>query len=73
MDTNKVQARNLQCYAAGQGLLNVRWRGGGKYTVQAMKPFTSRRSRYNCTLAERGRFYWYSHLWVRIDVDELAH
>ena len=73
LDTNKVQARNLQCYAAGQGLLNVRWRGGGKYTVQAMKPFTSRRSRYNCTLAERGRFYWYSHLWVRIDVDELAH
>ena len=73
LDVTKVKNRNLQCYAAGQGLLNVLRRDDGKYSVQAMKPFTTRRSRYNCTLPISGRYYWYSHLWVRADVDELAH
>ena len=73
LDTKIVQARDLRCYAANQGLLDMSWKGRGKVLIQATAPFTTRRSRYNCTLPIRGRYYWYSHLWVQAHVDEFAH
>ena len=72
LDTKIVKARDLRCYAASQGVLDMDWKGGGVVSVQATMPFSTRRSRYNCTLPMRGRYYWYSHLWVQSHVPELA-
>lgn len=74
LDSNVVQARDLRCYSSNQGPLDVTSKGQGKVSIQAKKPFTTRRGRYNCTMsAGAGRYYWYSHLWVQTSLDEFAH
>ena len=73
LDTSIAKVRDLRCYAAGQGLLNMDWKENGLVLIQATKPFLTRRSRYNCTLPMQGRYYWYSHLWVQSNIPELAH
>jgi biofilm PGA synthesis lipoprotein PgaB len=59
----------LSCFVSGQGRVEVEWlnRAEREFAVQAMEPLPKGRSRYNCTAPskQRGRFYWYSHLWIR--------
>jgi len=72
----KVKLKNsLQCFVSGQGRANVRWVDENRFTVQAKKPIVLRRSRYNCTIkdANSGRFFWYSHMWLRPQIPESSH
>lgn len=69
LSSNLKRAKELQCYASGQGKIAVRWRGNDnrRFEVVASKPFRSRRFRYNCTVPSEdvSRYYWFSHLWIQ--------
>lgn len=60
---------SLSCYADGQGEIRVSWKDLSEriVDVSAVEPLPRGRSRYNCTAIHRegGRYYWYSHLWIR--------
>ena len=58
---------SLVCFASGQGAIHATWLNKLQFVVKAHKPFSSRRNRYNCTIRDQksGRFYWYSHLWIK--------
>lgn len=59
----------LQCFASGQGAINLKAKGGGA-VAKAGRSLPVGRSRYNCTAsAGRGRFYWYSQLFIRRNGD----
>jgi len=55
----------MNCFASQQGriplLVEKPW-----IRVQAEQPFSTGRSRYNCTApsGQRGRFFWFSQLWI---------
>lgn len=63
-------ARQIQCFASGQGAipLEVEER---RVVAQAKSPLPVGRSRYNCTAMseQSGRFYWYSHFFMRKKAD----
>jgi poly-beta-1,6-N-acetyl-D-glucosamine N-deacetylase len=58
----------LTCYVSGQGRVKVKWLNEKerRFLVQAKSPLPGGRSRYNCTApsTQKGRYYWYSHLWI---------
>ena len=55
----------LNCFASGQGriplVVEKPW-----VRAQAERPFGAGRARYNCTASsgQRGRFFWFSQLWI---------
>ena len=59
---------NFSCYVYGQDQPELKWLSPQILTVKSKKPLTIGRSRYNCTMPseERGRYYWYSKLWLRL-------
>ena len=59
---------NFSCYVSGQDQPELKWLSPQMLTVKSKKPLTVGRSRYNCTMPseERGRYYWYSKLWLRL-------
>ena len=59
---------NFSCYVSGQDQPELKWLSPQMLTVKSKKPLTIGRSRYNCTMPseERGRYYWYSKLWLRL-------
>lgn len=65
----RARLNQLTCYVSGQGKTEVQWleRAAGRFAIQAENTLPKGRSRYNCTAPspEKGRFYWYSHLWIR--------
>jgi poly-beta-1,6-N-acetyl-D-glucosamine N-deacetylase len=66
-----AQLEQLTCYVSGQGAVAVTWQEGvlRQFMLQAPRPLLLGRSRYNCTApsAQRGRYYWFSHLWIRTE------
>ena len=68
--TNKSDMKlgQLACFVSNQGRVAVEWLNQQKtqFSVQATTPLPTGRSRYNCTApsSKKGRFYWYSHLWI---------
>lgn len=64
-----ARLEQLACFVSGQGRVDVHWlnRAKREFVVQAPAPLAAGRSRYNCTAPSRqpGRYYWYSHLWIR--------
>ncbi len=60
----------LGCFVTGQGRTDVQWEDHitRRFVVQAAAPLRVGRSRYNCTApsTQQGRYYWYSHLWIRL-------
>ena len=56
---------SLNCFASGQGRIQLTIEKPRVY-VQAEKPFSTGRSRYNCTASsdQHGRFFWFSQLWI---------
>lgn len=52
----------VNCFATGQGAMEIKTQDKVELTVQADSPVPVGRSRYNCTAAsnEAGRFYWLS-------------
>lgn len=71
-DTDAALDR-LSCFASHTGRLKVDWveGDGAVFTTRADRPLPVGRSRYNCTApaAANGRFYWFSHLWIRLPED----
>jgi biofilm PGA synthesis lipoprotein PgaB len=61
----------LSCYVSGQGEAEAQWldRKQRRFAIQAAASLPIGRSRYNCTApsSQPGRFYWYSHPWIRLD------
>ncbi len=65
-----VRLDQLACHVSGQGRVKVKWldKNRRRFAVQASQPLRMGRSRYNCSapsVKEPGRYYWFSHLWVR--------
>jgi len=67
-DKRDMKLDQLTCFASGQGRAGVTWLNDQKtrFSVKAKTPLPVGRSRYNCTApsSEKGRFYWYSHMWI---------
>lgn len=59
-------ARRVQCFASGQGGVPLEVEGR-RVIAQAKTSLPVGRSRYNCTATsnQAGRFYWYSHFFMR--------
>lgn len=57
---------SLRCFASGQGQIPLTFQQQWAF-AQAKSPLPVGRSRYNCTAPsnKKGRFYWYSQLWIR--------
>ncbi len=55
----------LHCYENGPEM-NVTWLDVAKtrFSLKADKPMGVGRDRYNCTASLRGRYLWYSHMWL---------
>lgn len=64
-----VRLDQLNCFASNQGAAKINWidKTGGIVEIEAIRPLTERRSRYNCTAPSKSsnRYYWYSQLWIR--------
>ncbi len=60
----------LSCFASGMGTATITWENKAerRFSVTAETPPKRRRSRYNCTAPSphSGRYYWYSHPWLRL-------
>jgi biofilm PGA synthesis lipoprotein PgaB len=60
----------LACYLSGQGSLPITWldRKARRFSVRAEGDLPVGRTRYNCTApsSQAGRYYWYSHPWLRL-------
>ncbi|MCK4587680.1 MAG: polysaccharide deacetylase family protein [Gammaproteobacteria bacterium] len=67
-DKRDMNLDQLTCFASGQGRAEVTWLNSQQtqFSVKAKIPLPAGRSRYNCTApsSEKGRFYWYSHMWI---------
>ncbi|HHM06284.1 MAG TPA: hypothetical protein ENJ19_11185 [Gammaproteobacteria bacterium] len=65
----------IDCYAGKQGRIEVQWisRTPPRFQTEAPGPLPVGRSRYNCIAPskEAGRYYWYSHPWLRTSEDGL--
>lgn len=61
-----VGLNELACYAAGQGRMTLERHGPRTFSVQAHKPLSPGRSRYNCTAPHEreNRFFWFSQPWL---------
>lgn len=68
LDSAYGDPRRLNCFASGQGALEVKWPDpdGRRFSIRAAKPYPPGRARYNCTLPAReaGRYHWYSQPWI---------
>lgn len=63
--------QGLNCFGSGQGALALKWLSKTIVEVTPNKAIPVGRSRVNCTMAAgNGRFYWYSHQWIRLDASE---
>lgn len=59
--------RHVQCFSAGSARATVQWQSDNRFTVIAGGKLPPGRSRYNCTapsLAQPGRYYWFSQPWI---------
>ena len=65
LDTVVVPAEALHCYENGPEM-HLTWLDEGKtrFSVRAAKPMGEGRDRYNCTALVKGRYHWYSHMWL---------
>lgn len=68
LDDSTANLDQLACFVAGQGRVEIEWidRKARHFSLQAPLPLPAGRGRYNCTAPspQRGRYYWFSHLWI---------
>jgi peptidoglycan/xylan/chitin deacetylase (PgdA/CDA1 family) len=68
-----LEPSKLNCFATGQGRIDVQRQVERSQTVQIEAPrsFVNRRVRYNCTYPrDDGSYYWFSHQWVDLSQAE---
>jgi biofilm PGA synthesis lipoprotein PgaB len=60
-----LPANTLHCYENGPEM-ELKWQDDAKtrLTIKAGKPMQAGRERYNCTAYVKGRYFWYSHMWL---------
>jgi peptidoglycan/xylan/chitin deacetylase (PgdA/CDA1 family) len=60
-----VPASAVHCYQNGPAM-DIAWLDADKtrFMLQAPKPMSAGRDRYNCTAYVGGRWLWYSHMWL---------
>lgn len=67
---DEIQPSRLTCFASTMGQIEVQV-SDNTLSVQAPRPFNSRRFRYNCTHpAPDGGFYWLSQQWLDLSKPE---
>ena len=68
------QADQFACFASGQGRIAHCWidRAQGLMEITPTSDLPMGRSRFNCTAPHEsaGRYFWYSHLWIRGEVHQ---
>jgi len=76
MKQKDLDENSLRCFVAGKPECLVSKVNGddGFYEAKALQPITSRRSKYTLTArsADGGAWYWFSQLWIRPDIGEVA-
>jgi biofilm PGA synthesis lipoprotein PgaB len=62
------EKNNFSCFVSGQDVADLEWNSLQSVSVQSKAPLLTGRSRYNCTMPykDKGRYYWYSKLWLRL-------
>ncbi len=62
------EKNNFSCFVSGQDVADLQWSSLQSVSVQSKAPLLIGRSRYNCTMPykDKGRYYWYSKLWLRL-------
>ncbi len=65
---DKSLLEKVHCFSSNEGAINTEVIDG-KLWVQPKQAFPSGRTKFNCTAAsnQRGRFYWYTQLWLVTD------
>lgn len=66
LEAGTVPAEALHCFLNGPPM-QVTWLDAGKtrFAVQAAVALPEGRDRYNCTALVKGRYRWYSHMWLQ--------
>jgi len=66
--TDASLLNKIHCFSSNEGEINTQVIDG-KLWVQSKQDFPAGRTKFNCTAAsnERGRFYWYTQLWLVTD------
>lgn len=61
----KAQQKSFNCFDY-KSRIKTLWQHSNVVKIQAKKPFSSRRGRYNCTMPskQRGHYYWLSKQWI---------
>ena len=62
----KHERNNFACFVSGQNKAKLEWSGLQSVRISAQDPLGVGRSRFNCTMPyqEKGRYYWFSKLWL---------
>ena len=57
--------KDLQCFTSNGEKIDMQWISDKEVQIQAKVPLQYPRDHYNCTaLASKGRWFWFSHMWV---------
>lgn len=68
LGNSDARLNQLNCFVSNQGRIDIKWinRKEKIFSVKAESALPAGRSRYNCTAPspQKGRYYWYSHLWI---------
>ena len=71
-----VNLSNLRCFGP-EGALEIQTLDKHRVSTRVTTPLPIGRSRYNCTMPVPGavpeRFYWFSQLWIRTNIDGSWH
>jgi peptidoglycan/xylan/chitin deacetylase (PgdA/CDA1 family) len=69
LNPGDYQLNQLACFVSGQGRVPIEWidKDNLIFQVVAPQPLPAGRSRYNFTAPHKngGRYFWFSHLWIR--------
>ncbi len=62
---------HIDCFATEQGKIKVEKKANNTFRITPKQAIPVGRSRYNCTAPsnQAGRYYWYSHQWIRLEKD----
>ena len=65
LEPGSVPPGALHCFLNGPPM-TITWLDAGKtrFALKADAPMDAGRARYNCTALVKGRYYWYSHMWL---------
>jgi hypothetical protein len=64
----KHERNNFACFVSGQNKAKLEWSGLQSVRISAQDSLGVGRSRFNCTMPyqEKGRYYWFSKLWLKL-------